>query len=105
MMVVGTYLKQLLANIFKTEMEAFELKVNACMQEKDKTIKTLAAASETKFKELGRKLEKKKVLFSKISREFKKKDIVIDTLKQRVLENNIENTKAEKKISILLKMV
>ena len=37
MMVGETYLKQLLANIFKTEMEAFELKVNAYMQEKDTT--------------------------------------------------------------------
>ena len=58
MMVGGTHLKQLFANIFQTEMEAFELKVKACMQEKDKTVQTLqleAEARETKFEELGKK--------------------------------------------------
>ena len=108
MMVGGTNLKQLFANIFQNEMEAFELKMKACMQERDKTVQTLqqeAGARETKFEELGKKLETEIVLFRKICRDSTKKDTVIDILEQRVLENNLANSKLEKKLSILITMI
>ena len=108
MLVKGTHLKQLVANIFQTEMEAFQLKVKGCMQEKYKTVQTLrqeAEARETKFKEIGKKWEKEILLFREISRDSSKKDQVIDILEQRVLENNLANSEREKEMNLLITMI
>ena len=96
-------LKMLISKKIQADLGYFEVKVTACLQEKENLLQNLQKGLEVKdaiIEGLDEKLEEVRTYMQAYVLDCTKKDEVIKDLKERVMEYRLTNSKKEQEINV-----